>query len=146
VRRLLVVCLAGFAGGSLGGFLIACLPDVFARPPDFNSETALSSAIVGVAVGAPFGTIAFPACYYLLMKSVPMKFSLAVTFLATVVVASLFEVLPIYSPSITYSGWTSGLVARIYGPPLLGLLLSSIALNMFSPKPVESGSRLRLRR
>jgi hypothetical protein len=139
----LVVCLAGFAGGSLGGFLIAYLPDVFARPPDFNPEAVLNSAIVGVAVGAPFGTIAFPACYYLLLKSVPLKLSLAVTFLATVIVASLFEVLPIYSPSITYSGWTLGLVARIYGPPLLGLLLSSIALNMFSPKAVEHGSELK---
>jgi hypothetical protein len=137
MRRLLVVCLAGFVAGSLGGFLVVYLPNAFAHVPDFDSETVLSSAVVGLAVGGPFGIVAFPACYYLFLTSMPLRLSLAVTFLSAVVVAVLFEILPVYSANTTYNGWSWYLAIRAYGPAILGLGLSSIALNRLAPKSVR---------
>ena len=139
VRQLVTVCLTGFAAGCLGGFLVAYLPNVLSRAPDFSSETALSSAIAGVSLGAPFGLVAFPACYKFFLSRFPLGLSLAVTFPATVIVAALFEILPVYSPNITYNGWTLGMLIRIYGPALLGLLISSLALNRFAARAIKRG-------
>jgi hypothetical protein len=138
MRQLGKVCLSGFVGGSLCGFLIQILNAAFDRT--INAESLMSSAIVAITLGGTFGIVAFSACYYLFLANLPLRTSLLVTIPATVIVALLFEVLPIYSSNITYSGWSWNLLVRLYGPPLLGLILASIALNRFAPtKAIRSG-------
>jgi hypothetical protein len=124
------VCIAGFAGGALCGSVIIILMLV-ASPPDISIGTLQFAAILGVIFGGPFGLIEFPICYYLFLRTLPLKMSLAVTIPATIIVGWF---------GIAYDGKYNALDAPynllwllIYGPGFLGLLLSSIALRVLSP-------------
>lgn len=138
LRRFGVVLLAGFVGGALCGFLILLPQELGMQHIGVVENLAQRlltniefSAGFGIEFGGAFGLVAFPLCYYLLLRRLPLNLSLAITIPGTVVVGWLAYLIPIYSNAFNLSElglWWFGL---IYGPGLAGLLVSSIALSVW---------------
>jgi hypothetical protein len=130
------VLLAGFLGGSLCAVIILVTSWGFVFQPVQENLNPLF--LFGAESGGVFGIFAFPACYYTLLKSTPFKLALAVTIPATIIIGSVGEYFYVHHVSGTGQSDVS-LLMGFYGPSFLGLLLSSIALNLFAPKVVRSG-------
>lgn len=126
-----LVCLAGLIGGSVCGIAILALGLLGVTPiTDVDISTVLQ---LGVVFGGGFGVIAFPICYYLFLRDVPLWLSLAVTIPATIVVGWLG--LNILLNAVPGDSQAAPFI--IFGPGFLGLLLSSIALNRFAARAIK---------
>jgi hypothetical protein len=130
----------GLVGESFCGFLTAFFEIL--RDPDLsNSATPLvniieGSAVLGGLFGGPFGLIAFPLCFFLFLKKLPLAISLAVTIPATVIAGWLGTIPVAENPiqNATNALGEAGIYVAMYGPGFLGLLLSSIALRILEPR------------
>jgi hypothetical protein len=139
-----LVCLAGLIGGSICGFIVFVLA---AQIWPINITNVLTIAVV---FGGGFGVVAFPISYYIFLKAIPLRLSLAVTIPATILfgcVGTYFFVHPsgswhggegvvvmsVAGHGFLYQNYAEILLA-LYGPSFLGLLLSSIALNRFAKR------------
>ena len=123
-----LVVLAGFLGGSFCGSVVLGLELIGV---DHVSQVDISDALqIGVVFGGGFGVVAFPICYYLFLRDVPLWLSLAVTIPSTIIVASLGTPL-LEQIGVLGQEW---FFVVILGPGFLGLVLSSIALNKFATR------------
>ena len=137
--RFWVVVLAGFLGGILCGVVIGVIPVVLVQAPHVYIGSVGAYALLGAVEWGPFGIVMFPVCYYLFLANLPLRFSLSVTIPATIIVALLFELLPIFPPN--FAGFNSFLywLVNMYGPGFFGLVLTCFALNWFTPKVAKRG-------
>lgn len=147
-----LVCFAGLIGGSLCGFLVFVLA---AQIWPINITNVLT---IAVAFGGGFGVVAFPICYYIFLKAIPLWLSLAVTLPASVLFGCIGAYIFVHSSrswhggegavmmSVTGHGFFyqnyAGIISALYGPSFLGLLLSSIALNRFAAGAIKRGEVL----
>jgi hypothetical protein len=123
-----LVVIAGFLGGSLCGSVVLGLGLIGVA---HVSQVDISDALqIGVVVGGGFGIVAFPICYYVFLRDVPLWLSLAVTIPSTIIVASLG------TPFLEQTGilGQEWFFFVILGPGFLGLLLSTIALNRIATR------------
>lgn len=150
MRQFGLVCLAGFVGGSICGFLILILGSAIVDHVQGGTSqptyVITSSAEGGVAFGGVFGLVAFPLCYYSLLTQVAAPLLFSVTIPSTVVggwLGTLIMLIPGFVNWIRFASvsWVVDL-ALIFGPGFLGLLLSSIALRLFVARlPAQSFKR-----
>jgi hypothetical protein len=142
------VVLAGFLGGSLCGFVVFVLA---AQIWPVNITNALT---IGFVFGGGFGAVAFPICYYIFLKAIPLWLSLAVTIPATILIGCVGAHFFVHTPGSWQSGEgalvivtgpgflgrsNAAILVALYGPGFLGLLLSSIALNRFAARAIIRG-------
>jgi hypothetical protein len=135
-----LICLAGLVGGSVCGIVVLAI-GLFGVAQISNVDVS-NSLQIGVVFGGGFGVIAFPICYYLFLRAIPLHVSLAYTIPATVVAELLGLFLSPSSVGLFYSTssvWWLGELVKLYGPGFLGLLLSSIALNRFAARATKLG-------
>lgn len=131
MRRFLAVVLAGIFAGALCGCLFLVLGDIGHESITLLLKDTSVYLALGIMFGAPFGAVAFPLCYYLFLKRVPLTLSLAVTIPATVgagwIENSLLRFLPAPESNSSLVGSLQFLFL-IYGPSFAGLLLASLGL------------------
>ncbi len=132
MRRFLAVVLAGIFAGALCGCLFLVLGDIGHESITLLLKDTSVYLALGIMFGAPFGAVAFPLCYYLFLKRVPLTLSLAVTIPATVG-AGWIENSHEYShrlqnPIPDLGCALCNFYILIYGPGFAGLLLASLGL------------------
>jgi hypothetical protein len=125
-----VACLAGLVYGSVCSVVIWIFGAQI-RPIEIANELP-----IGVVFGGEFGIVAFPICYYIFLREIPLWISLAVTIPATIV-AGLLGMLRSSNTLLILDYNQVEWFLLLFGPSFLGLLLSSIALNRFATKVVE---------
>ncbi|HXW76252.1 MAG TPA: hypothetical protein VEJ20_02470 [Candidatus Eremiobacteraceae bacterium] len=124
------------AMGALGG--ACCGAAILTGPLLLSGQPAgwVGDVEGGALFGGFFGLIAFPICYYVFLRSVPIRIALPTTIVSTVIVG--WCGLPLFNlPNLPNGPAWFYLV--LYGPGFVGLLLSSIALRLFRGRKPRAG-------
>jgi hypothetical protein len=118
------VLISGALGGALCGFITLALP--FALNGRIT-EGVLWALHFGPIFGCPAGLLAFPVCYYVFLRQVPLRILPIVIIPATIVAPWIVIVAPVFRSAMnSYPG--SYFYAQ--GAAICGVVASSIALSL----------------
>jgi hypothetical protein len=130
--------LLGLAGGALAGYLIMAGSAVTGGPSE-GGFAPLLFGITGAVFGAPFGAIAFPLSYYLLVSDQPLARTFVVGTLGTVLFS--WAGMLIFDRMHAEFNDTLAVLVSVYCPGALGLVVSCLALRVIGGRYRTSSSR-----